>query len=51
MKKYRITVINSISGKKRFFNVSDISFERAVVQASCLVNHTSEDIIKTVLFS
>lgn len=51
METYRITVKNNISGKKRFFNVSAISFERAIEQGSHLVHHSSEDIIKAVLFS
>jgi hypothetical protein len=50
MEKYRITIINDISEKKRRINISALSFEKAIEQASWKVHHTSERIIKAEIW-
>lgn len=46
MSIYRITILNSISEKKRRITIEANGFERAVEQAGWQVHHASEDIVK-----
>lgn len=50
METYRITILNDISEKKRRVNISALSFEKAVEQASWKVHHASERIIKVEIW-
>ena len=50
MEKYRITIFNNISGKKRRLNIEATSFERAIELAGYKVHYTSERIIKAEIW-